>query len=140
MFSSWKIKKLEKELGIGDTYYDTPGLWENKKLSNSEYLELLKKIQKFGFKEISYPGISKWNIKFIDLNELYKEILESNKCRDHILNMKKEDLDLKILSKCGTIFSIVFLNSLGYDDNFIDLNYYNDLRYEKYYLNNYKVK
>lgn len=134
MFSLWKIEKLEKELGIGRIYEDIEGSWSNN-IKNSEYLIYLQKLKEFNLPNISYPGISKWNIKRIDLDSLYLEISQSNKCREIILK-DINNLDLSVLSKCGVIFSTILLGKLNRDEDIEKLDY-TELKYEDYYLNNY---
>lgn len=140
MFSFWKrwreIRELESFLNIGkECYEEIPGSWEGYKIRDSEYLDLLGKIYNFNFKDISYSGISRWNIKTIDLDKLFLEISESNNCRKIVLQ-QGIDVDFKVLSKCGTIFSIEFLCNLGYDVNSMN-DKIHGLDYENYYINNY---
>lgn len=151
MFSSWKIEKLEKELGVDyySSYICRPLL--HNKIKNKEYLRRLQKIKECNFPEyISFPGICRFNILEIDLNLIKEEIEEENKYREILYNQvfdfiegvsEINSIDYNLFEKCEKKFILSIIALVEYFEDkklprFLKYEYYN-LEDHKFYTNNY---
>lgn len=151
MFCSFKIQKLEDELGIDHHSSSRCRPLIHDCIKSEEYLGRLREIKNHNFPEyIKFPGVCRFNILDLDLNNIEKEVSEENRVRDILFNQvlefienssKIDLIDYKLFEKCEKKFVIYLLALINY---FLDYDLPKTFRYEyynlqehRYYTNNY---